>query len=218
MATRQILAELADRWRQAGGFVAFEAAGGVEVARRVRSGEPFDVVVLATEELDKLVAENRIVSDSTIDLARSSVAIAVRSGASWPCVQTEAGLRDAILAAATIGYSTGPSGVALQSLFESWGISATIRPRVVQAPPGVPVGKLIAQGDVELGFQQLSELIDVDGIDVIGSMPSELKFETTFACGVGTTSQQISVARAFLNFARSPAADDVKRRYGMQPV
>jgi molybdate transport system substrate-binding protein len=219
MATRQLLAEVVDGWRQRGGVeVAFESMGGVDAARRVHDGETFDVVVLAADAIDKLAAAGRIIAGSETDLARSGVAIAVRRGAARPVVETEEALRKAVLAARTVGYSTGPSGVALQKLFGRWGIAEAIKDRVVQAPPGVPVGALLARGEVELGFQQLSELMHLEGIDVIGPMPPGLQIVTTFSGGVCAASTQPETARALLDFIRSPAADEAKRRHGMQPA
>jgi len=216
MAMRQLLSEVADAWRRSSGEVAFESIGGVEAARRVQDGEAFDVVVLAADAIDKLVAAGRIIPASKTDLARSAVAIAVRTSAPRPAVDTEAALRDAVLSARTLGYSTGPCGVALQQLFARWGIAETIRERTLQAPPGVPVGTLIARGDVELGFQQLSELMHIEGVEVIGPLPPGLEIVTTFSGGVCTASAQPDVARALLDFIRSPAADEARRRHGMQ--
>ena len=219
MATRQLLAELVDAWQQRGGAeVSFESMGGVDAARRVLDGGKFDVVVLATDAIDKLAAAGRIVRGSETDIARSGVAIAVRRGAARPVVDTEEALRKAVLAARTVGYSTGPSGVALQKLFGRWGIAEVIKDRVVQVPPGVPVGALLARGEVELGFQQLSELMHLEGVDVIGPMPPGLQIVTTFSGGVCAESTQPEAARAFLDFIRSPAADEAKRRHGMQPA
>jgi molybdate transport system substrate-binding protein len=218
MATRQVLADVADAWQRSGGEIAFESVGGVEAAKRVRDGEAFDIVVLAADAIDKLVAARRIVAGSKTDLARSAVAIAVRAGAPRSVIDTEAALREAVLSARTLGYSTGPSGVALQQLFERWGIAEVIRPHIVQAPTGVPVGALIARGDVELGFQQLSELMHLEGIDVIGPMPPGLEIVTTFSGGICTASTQADAVRMLLAFIRSPAADEAKRRHGMQPA
>jgi molybdate transport system substrate-binding protein len=217
MATRQVLADVAESWRQGGGDVAFESAGGVAAARRVLEGESFDVVVLAAEAIDKLVASGRIIPGSKTDLARSAVAIAVRAGAPRPAIDTETALRDAVLSARTIGCSTGPSGEALQGIFRRWGIEESIRPRLVQPPPGVPVGVLIARGEVELGFQQLSELMHLQGIDVIGPMPPGLEIVTMFSGGICAGSTRIDAARALLDFIRSPAAEAAKLRHGMQP-
>lgn len=218
MATSRLLAELVDAWgRRGGAEVCFESVGGVDAARRVHDGEKFDVVVLAADAIDKLVAAGRVVAGSQTGLARSGVAIAVRAGAPRPTIATEAALRETVRLARTIGCSTGPSGVALHKLFERWGIDETIRARLVQAPPGVPVGALIARGEVELGFQQLSELMHLEGIDVIGPMPAGLEIVTTFSCGICTTSTHVA-ARALLSFMSSPAVDEAKRRHGMQPA
>ena len=219
MATRQILAEAGDAWHRHGGArVAFEAVGGVKAARRVQDGEKFDLAVLAADAIDALVAAGRIVAGSQAGIARSGVAIAVRRGAARPAVDTEAALREAVLSARTLGCSTGPSGVALRKLFERWGIAEEIGGRVVQAPPGVPVGALVARGEVELGFQQLSELMHLEGIDVIGALPPGLEIVTVFSGGVCAASTQPDAARALLDFMRSPAADEARRRHGMQPA
>ena len=121
MATRELLADVADMWRRLGGDVAFESVGGVAAAKRVLDGEKFDVVVLAAEAIDKLVAAGRIVPGSKTDLANSTVAIAVRAGAPRPAIGTEAALREAVLSARTIGYSTGPSGGALHRALRALG-------------------------------------------------------------------------------------------------
>ncbi|MGZ5787237.1 MAG: substrate-binding domain-containing protein, partial [Ramlibacter sp.] len=169
MATRQVLAELADAWqRRSGDTVAIESVGGVDAAKRVQAGEAFDAVFLAADAIDKLVAAERVVASSKVDLFRSPVAVAVRAGSAHPDIGSEAALRQAVLEAPTIGYSTGPSGVALMKLFAQWGVADQIKERIVQAPAGVPVGSLVASGEVALGFQQLSELMHLEGITVVG--------------------------------------------------
>jgi molybdate transport system substrate-binding protein len=123
-----------------------------------------------------------------------------------------------VLAARSLSYSTGPSGVHLHRLFERWGIADAIKGRIVQAPPGVPVGSLVADGRVELGFQQLSELLNLPGIDVIGPLPPAIQIITTFSGGVSVTCQRPEAARAMLAYMASPAADEAKRRQGMEPA
>jgi len=219
MATRQFLAEAVAAWQErAGAAVAIDSVGGVDAAKRVQAGEAFDVVILAADAIGKLAAAGRIVDGSVTDLVRSGVAIAVPRGAARPDIGSEEALRRAVLAAPTVGYSTGPSGVALQQLFARWGIAAAIQSRLVQAPPGVAVGSLVARGEVALGFQQLSELMHLDGIEVVGSMPPELAIVTTFTGAVCSASTQPDAARALLDFIRSPAADEARRRNGMQPA
>jgi len=219
MATRQFLAEAVAAWQErAGAAVAIDSVGGVDAAKRVQAGEAFDVVILAADAIGKLAAAGRIVDGSVTDLVRSGVAIAVPRGAARPDIGSEEALRRAVLAAPTVGYSTGPSGVALQQLFARWGIADAIQSRLVQAPPGVAVGSLVARGEVALGFQQLSELMHLDGIEVVGPMPSGLEIDTVFCGGVCAASRQPEAARALLDFIRSPAADEARRRHGMQPA
>ncbi|MDP1647286.1 MAG: substrate-binding domain-containing protein [Rubrivivax sp.] len=219
MATRHVLAELADAYsRRTGCVVAIESAGGVDAARRVQAGEAFDVVLLASDAVDRLVASGHVVAGSRVDLVRSPVAIAVRSDAPRPDIGSEAALRRAVEAARSIGYSTGPSGTHLAALFERWRLAERIRGRIVQPPPGVPVGSLVARGEVELGFQQLSELMHLDGIAVLGTLPGEVQFITTFSAGLCAASVQGDAVRALLDFMNSPEAAETKRRHGMEPA
>jgi molybdate transport system substrate-binding protein len=216
MATRQFLAEAVDAWRQQSGVdVALESVGGVEAAKRVDAGEAFEFVVLAADAIEKLAIAGRVVAGSRVDLARSGVAIAARQGAALPAIHSEEALRHALLAARSVGYSTGPSGVALQRLFARWGIAGALAARLVQAPPGVPVGSLVARGEVELGFQQLSELMHLEGIAVIGPMPPGLEIVTTFSGAVCTAAAAPEAARALLDYVASPAADAARQRHGM---
>ena len=219
MAMRHVLGELSDAYeRQSGQTIAIVSAGGVDVARRVENGEPFDFVVLAANAIDKLAAGGRVNPESRTDLARSPVAIAVATGATRPDVSSEPAIRDAVLRARSIGYSTGPSGEHLVRLFKRWGIADLIAPRIVQAPPGVPVGTLVARGDVELCFQQLSELMHVPGVDVIGLLPPDIQATTVFVAAVCKASNCPVAAGALLSFLASSEADAAKRRHGMEPA
>lgn len=219
MATRQVLAELLATYeQQTGQRAAIEAVGGVDAAKRVQAGEAFDVVVLASDAIDKLIAAGAVVAGSRTDWVRSGVAVAVRAGAPLPDIGSEDAVRSAVLAARSISYSTGPSGVALAKLFERWGIAGEVAGRMVQAPPGVPVGSLVARGDVELGFQQLSELLHVEGIAIVGPLPPAIQITTIFSSGVAATSGQPAAAQALLDFLASPAAAEAKRRQGMDPA
>ncbi|SAK78045.1 molybdate ABC transporter substrate-binding protein [Caballeronia pedi] len=218
MATRQVLNELASAYEaRAGERVAIESVGGVAAFRRVDEGEAFDIVVLASDAIDRLAASARVDAASRVRVARSGVAVAVASGAPRPSIDDEAAVREAVLAARSIGYSTGPSGVYLTRLFERWGIAEPIASRIVQAPPGVAVGTLIARGEVELGFQQMSEMIGVEGIDVLGMLPPGIQTLTIFEAAICANACEPQRARAFLAFIASSDADSAKVRNGMEP-
>jgi molybdate transport system substrate-binding protein len=227
MATRQVLTELAAGYEAVSGHgVSFEAVGGVDAARRVLAGEAFDLVVLASDAIDRLLASGHLVAGSRVDMVRSPVAVAVRAkaagGPPHPDIATEEALRLAVLEAQSVGYSTGPSGVYLMQLFERWGISEAMATRIVQAPPGVPVGLHVARGEIELGFQQLSELLHLDGIDVLGTLPASVAYITTFACGRGTASRpdadQTRAIAGLMDYMQTPQAAAIQRRHGMEPA
>lgn len=219
MATRQLLAELSAQYTAATGqAVAIEAVGGVDAAKRVAAGEAFDVVLLASDAIDKLIAAGHLAAGSRVDIVRSPVAVAVKAGAAQPDITTPGALKAALLAARSIGYSTGPSGTHLVNLFERWGLAAELGAKTVQAPPGVPVGALVARCEVELGFQQLSELISLDGISVLGLLPGDTAFITIFSAGVPAHTPQAAAVAGLLSFFNSADTVAVKRRHGMEPA
>ena len=219
MATRQLLSELiAEFARESSQPVQLESVGGVDAARRVQAGEAFDIVALASDAIEKLVEAGQLTRQSRVDLARSGVAVAVRAGAPRSDLRDGDAVRRAVLAAKTVGYSTGPSGVALARQFEHWGIAEQIKERIVQAPPGLPVGQLVAEGRVELGFQQLSELMNLGGIEVLGPLPDDIQIITTFSAAVSARSAQPHAARTLLAFLAAPALDAIRRRNGMDPA
>jgi molybdate transport system substrate-binding protein len=219
MATRTLLNELLALYAAQGGCaLQLESVGGVDAAKRVQAGEAFDIVFLASDAIDKLVAAGHLDASSKVNLADSGVALAVRAGAAKPDISSGDAVRQAVLAARSISYSTGPSGVALAKLFESWGIAEQIKDRIVTAPPGVPVGGLVAKGEVELGFQQLSELIHLEGITLLGNLPANIQITTTFSAAISTASSHQVQAQALLAFLTSDAAAAAIRRQGMEPA
>jgi molybdate transport system substrate-binding protein len=217
MATRQVLAELTAHYVAAGGTpVHVESVGGVDAARRVAAGEAFDSVVLAADAIDKLIAAGHVLAGSRVDLVHSPVAVAVRAGASVPALGNEEALRRAVLAAPTIGYSTGPSGTALLALFERWGLMDTLRARLIQAAPGVPVGTMVGDGRVALGFQQLAELMNLPGVTLAGLLPEPVAIVTTFSAGIARTSARVQELRDLHAHLAGAAVAGIKQRCGMQ--
>ena len=217
MATKPLLADLVALYKaQAPDVqVQVESVGGVDAAQRVQAGEAFDAVVLASDAIDKLIASGHVLPGSRVDLVHSGVAVAVPAGAPVPDIATEEALRQAVLSARSVGLSTGPSGVQLAQLFVRWGIAEQIEGRMVQAKPGVPVGALIAQGEVALGFQQLSEMLGVPGITIVGGLPPGVEIITTFSGSVAATSVQAQAVQAMLAFWASAVCADTKVRHGM---
>lgn len=219
MATRLVLAELGQAYtRQTGQAVHWVSVGGVDAARRVAEGEVFDLVVLASDAIDKLAAAGHVPAGSRVDLVHSGVAVAVPAGAPLPDIGTEASLREAVRLAPSIGHSTGPSGVALARLFARWGLADEIAPRLVQAPAGVPVGELVARGEIALGFQQLSELIHVAGIQIVGPLPEAVQIDTVFSAAPCATCTQAAATAQFIQFLAGADAAAAKQRQGMQPA
>ena len=219
LATKDFLAEfLAQYQASTGQALAYENAGGVEIARRARADEAFDVVVLASGVIDALEAEGKLIAGSKINVVKSSATVAVPAGAPRPDIGSEESLKRAILAAPSVCYSTGPSGVYLEKLFAQWGIAEAIKAKLTIAPPGVPVGSLLAAGRAALGFQQLSELIHIAGIEVVGPLPPPIGLITTFAAGISPTCTQVEATRKLLAAMAAPAATAAKRKHGLEPA
>jgi molybdate transport system substrate-binding protein len=218
MATKHLLAELAGAYaRQTGNRVSVISMGGVEAAARVRAGEPYDFAVLAADALAKLEADGLLAAGSRVDVALAAIAVAIPAGARPPDISSEQALRDAVASARTIGFSTGPSGTHLLRLFEKWGVAGSVKPRLVQAPPGVPIAALLARGEVEIGFQQLSELVHETGIEVVGALPTGTQALTIFSAAACAASRRRDATQAWLGFLAAPENDACKRRHGLQP-
>lgn len=219
MATRHILADLArDYEAREGTEVEIRSMGGVEAAKLARAGEAADVVVLASKVMGALEAEGHIVKDSIRGFARSEIAVAVPAGMARPNVESAEAVQRAMIDARRLCYSTGPSGDRVKALCETWGLSDTVLKRALLAPPGVPVASLIARGDADLGFQQLSELIGQPGIEIAGPLPPEIQAVTVFSAGVASRSADPAAASAFIAFLASAETGETKRRHGMAPA
>lgn len=221
MAPFRMLDRAASGWARTdgGGHVEVTPMGGVSALRMMEDGaEGFDAVVLAAGAIGRLVALQRFVPLSRVDVAVGRVAAAVPAGCLKPDLSTEASVRDAVVSAERIGYSTGPSGTAMLQLFERWGIQQRLQGRLVQAEPGVPVGHLVSSGEATLGFQQLSELIHVDGIDVAGVLPREIEVSTTFSAAIPVSSESARSAMALLEYLASGDCAAVKYDEGFDLV
>jgi len=215
MATKPLLTELLVAGRLDGmPDAVLASAGGVDVANRVRSGEAADFVVLAAPAIDGLVGDGLLDGDTVTPLVVSSVVVAVRSGAARPDIGTVDALRSALGGGGRIGYSTGPSGDGLLALLGQWGMRHELEDRLVRAQPGTPVGQLIADGLVDLGMQQRSELQDAPGVTVLGPMPAGAEIDTVFTGAVLRSSSRPDDARRAIGILGGDRAATIARRYG----
>lgn len=221
MATKALLAELTTRFFAASGVtVQIESVGGVDAAKRVQSGEAFDMVLLASDAVERLRQEGHIQDSTVCDWAYSNVAVAVPAGRALPRIQTADELKQLVLAAARLSYSTGPSGHYLSHLFAQWGIADELKHRIVVPPPGVPVASLLAQGEVDVGFQQRSELMHQAGIALVGDLPDEVAYTTVFSAGVGLAAvndpAQHQAVQDFFHFISSQEQSGCRLSFGMR--
>jgi len=186
------------------------------IPARLARGESADVVIMVGYALNALVKQGRVVPGSRVDLARSRIAMAVRAGAPVPDISTVDAFKSTLLAAKSIAYSDSASGVYLSTeLFPRLGIADQLKPKSTMIP-AEPVGAVVARGDAAIGFQQLSELLPVPGIQIVGLLPAEVQRTTTFSGGIVSGAQHLAAAKALLAFLATPtaAAAVAKSRHG----
>lgn len=187
------------------------------IPNRLQRGEVYDVVIMAREGLDQLIREGMVAAGSRVDLARSMIGAAVRAGAPKPDLGSVDALKRALTQAQSVAYSSSASGVYLQGLFERLGLGEMMKAKGRQVS-GDPVGAFLARGEVELGFQQISELLPVQGIDFVGPLPADVQEVTIFSGGVGSAAPRAEAARALLRYLASPANAAIVKNSGMMPM
>ena len=198
--------------------VKVEFAGGPITAEKVRQGAAGDLFIGPAEFSDALLAEGKLVAGSRIPFARSGSAVAVRAGAPHPAIGTSDEFKQALLAAKAVSYSRGASGIQFLRVLERLGIADAVKAKLVAPQPGELVGAVVARGDAEIGVQQLSELLPVRGIDILGRLPQELETGIVYAASVLPQSKARVAAQTFVAFLRSPAAAGIIREKGMEPA
>jgi molybdate transport system substrate-binding protein len=217
-AFKEAYLELVTQFEQASGHkVVTSFVGSADIMKRMKAGESADLLILAGGSVDELIKLGKVVPGSRVDLAKSGVGVAVRAGAPKPDISSGDALKRALLAAKSIGYSSGPSGAYLAGLFQRMGIADELKPKIKQTPPGVAVGDLIARGEVEIGFQQVSELLPIAGIDFLGPLPSDIQQFTVFSAGLHVSAKEPRAAKALVQFLTSPASVPVIKKKGMEP-
>jgi molybdate transport system substrate-binding protein len=215
---KEVLLDLVPKFETASGHkVTLLWAGNDDLVKRVRGGETADLVIMARANIDKLVADGKLVAGSATDIAKSGVGVAVRAGLPKPDLSSADSLKAAVLAAKSVAYSSGPSGHYVAELFKKMGIAEQIKGKVKQTPSGVQVGDIMAGGEADLGFQQVSELIHVKGIDYVGPLPAEVQVITVFSAGLHSGAANPAAAKALVDALVRPEAAAVIRRQGMEP-
>jgi len=212
-AIRPAWLELAPPFEKSSGHrLATEWAGIAVIRKRIGGGEVFDLVVGSSDSIDFLIKEKKL--KARTHLANAEAGVGVRKGARRPDLSSVEALQRELRAARKIGYSTGPSGLYLAELFKRWGMAGELAPKLVLAPSGVMVGTFIARGEVDFGFQQKSELLQVEGVDYAGPLPAEIGLITAFTAGF--PGKPLKAAQDWIALFTGSA--EVLRKHGLEPV
>ena len=217
-AVKEIVLDLIPAFEKSSGHKVTTIWAGTEaITKRISGGEVVDIVLIAAPNIDKLISEGRLVAGSRADVAISGIGVAVRAGLPKPDISSGEAVKKAVLAAKSVAYSSGPSGSYLADLFKQMGITDQIKDKVKQTPSGVQVGEVVARGEADLGFQQVSELLHAKGIDYLGPLPADIQHITLFSAGLHTAATALDAAKALIKFLTAPEAGPIIRKSGMEP-
>ena len=217
-AVKEAFLELVSDFENSSGNKVITIWGGTEgLAKRISGGEVVDIVIVAAPNIDKLIMEGKLVAGSRADIAKSGVGIALRTGLPKPDISSAEAVKRAVLAATSVAYSTGPSGFYIADLFKKMGITDQIQDKVRQPASGAPLGELVARGEADLGFEQISNLLQVKGIDYLGPLPPEIQNITIYSAGVHAQAPAPDAARALVKFLTAPEAGPIIKKIGMEP-
>jgi molybdate transport system substrate-binding protein len=175
------------------------------------------MIIMAGPAIDAQIKAGKAVAASRVDIAKSGVAVGVPKGAPKPDISTTEALKKTVLAAKSIGYSIGPSGVYIISLFEKLGVAEQVKDKLKQTPTGVFVGTIIANREVEIGFQQVSELGDFPCVDYVGPLPADVQQTTVFSSAIIVGAKEAEAAKALVKFLTTPEAGAAFKKRGMEP-
>ncbi len=218
-AVRGALLELGAAFEKSSSHkVATQWGGTTAIAKRIESGDVFDIVLIGSEQIDALIAKGKLAAGSRADFAKSGIGIAITSGVRKPDVSTREALKNAVLAAKSVAYSSGPSGYYIAELFRKMGIADQIKDKVKQPPSGVQVGEMLARGDAELGFQQISELMHRKGIHYLGPLPPDIQNVTIYSAGLHVAARDAEVAKSLIKFLTSSGSESALQKIWMDPA
>jgi molybdate transport system substrate-binding protein len=217
-ATEEAYRELVPQFeKDTGHKVTTVFTGTLDANKRLAAGETYDLLIMSGPSIDEHIKAGKVVPGSRVDLAKSGVGVGVKAGAPKPDISTTEALKKTLLAAKSIGYSTGPSGVYVIGLFQRMGIADEVKGKLKQTPTGVFVGSIIASGEAEIGFQQVSELSHFAGVDYVGPLPADIQQFTTFSSGIVAGTKETDAAKALVKFITAPAAAAAFKKRGMEP-
>jgi molybdate transport system substrate-binding protein len=218
-ATEEIYRELAPQFEKATGHkLTTTFTGTLDLQKRIAAGEAYDVIIIIDTAIDDYIKSGKIVPGSRVDIAKSGIGVGVRAGLPKLDIGSAEALKNALLAAKSIGYSTGPSGAVVLDMLQKMGIADVVKSRLKQPPSGMLVGSIIAGGDADIGFQQTNELSHFAGVDYLGPLPAEFQDITRRSGGIMVGSKEIEAARQLLKFISGPEAAPVIRRHGLDPA
>jgi molybdate transport system substrate-binding protein len=217
-AVKEAFLELVPQFEStSGNKVAATWTGSADIRKRIGAGEAFDLVIVGAPDIDAFVKDGKMMPGSRVDIASSGVGMAVKAGSPRPDISSSEAVKKALLSARAVAYSTGPSGVYVQRLFDRLGIADQMKDKSKQTAPGVRVAQYIANGEAELGFQQVSELVHEAGIDFLGPLPAEIQNVTVYSSGIPIGSNASEPAKALQAFLSAPSAAPIFRKNGMDP-
>jgi molybdate transport system substrate-binding protein len=217
-ATKEAYTEMFPQFEKASGHkIVITWAGTNDIKKKIAAGEVYDFIVIASPEMDAFIKDGKVAAGSKADLVKSGVGVAVKAGAPKPDFSSAEALKKTLIAAKSVGYSQGPSGVYMAGLFEKMGIADQVKAKAKVVTPGVPVATVIRNGEAEIGFQQVSELIHEKGVDFLGPLPAEIQRITTFSGGIHAQAKEPAAAKALQSFLTAPDRAPTLKRHGLSP-
>jgi len=219
-AFKPVVVALVPGFAQSGHKVVVENDTAGALTKRIEGGEAFDLVVLTPAALEQLTQKGKIVSGSSVPLARVAIGVAVKDGATKPDISTVDAFKRTLLQARAVAYidpaAGGSSGIYLSKLFETMGIAAAIKPKAVLVPGGL-VATRVVSGEADIGIHQISEILAVKGATLVGPLPREIQNYTVYAAGISTAARDPFAVRALIDVFKSQSALEVLKHDGMEP-
>jgi molybdate transport system substrate-binding protein len=217
-AVKDACLELIPQFEKASGHKVSTAWSSTpDVEKRIAAGEAADVIILGDSGTEELIKQGKLAPGSRANFAKSGIGVAVRAGAPKPDISSAEAVKRSVLAAKSVAYSAGASGTYLVSMFQKLGISDQVKAKTAAVKPGEPVGEVVARGDAEIGFNQMSELIRVKGIEILGPLPAEIQNITVYSGGIHTATKEADGATALVKFLTAPAAAPIIKKHGLEP-